>query len=110
MSNIVMPGDACDCKGRPIYPGDLLKSYHFTDRRRRKHWLYHVAVYQRGSMEAVPVCHLQPGMEKEGGRHWIRHDNSGGFEIIHGFGPEFGMSYKERPRCAALQAAKGNDK
>jgi hypothetical protein len=33
-----------DKRGREIRPGDLLRTYHFTDNRQRKHWLYHTVV------------------------------------------------------------------
>jgi len=91
------PGEAFDAKGIPIHPGDLLKSYHFTGARRKRYWLYHVAVYKGECMEAVPVSHLQPGMEK-GGRYWIREAESSQFEIIHGYGPGECLSFEDRPR------------
>ena len=91
-------GEAFDCKGRPIYPGDLLKSYHYTNIQGRKRYLYHVAVIRDGHLEAVPTCHLQPGMEKEGGRAWIRKSDSDRFEIISGFGPDGYLSFEDRPR------------
>lgn len=91
-------GEAFDRNGRPIYPGDLLKSYHFVDREGRIHHLYHVAVIRDGHLEAVPTCHLQPGMEKEGGRAWIFKSESGRFTIISGFGPGDCLSYEDRPR------------
>lgn len=107
-------GEAFDCKGRPIYPGDLLKSYHFTDRRRKRHWLYHVAVIHDGHLEAVPTSHLQPGMEKQGGRFWIFKSGSGQFEIIDGHGPGDCLSYEDRPRrkpvaIEAREAEKGGE-
>ena len=99
MSDIAKSGgEAFDCKGRPIYPGDLLRSYHFTDRRRKRHWLYHVAVIREGHLEAVPTCHLQPGMEKQGGSAWIHKSDSDRFEIISGFGPGDILSYEDRPK------------
>lgn len=41
------PGECHDSNGVPIYPGDLLRTFHFTGPRRRKWYLYHVAVYER---------------------------------------------------------------
>jgi len=34
-----LPGELHDKRGVPIYPGDLLKTHHFTDGRGRKYWL-----------------------------------------------------------------------
>lgn len=92
------PGEAFDAKGIPIHPGDLLKSYHFTGARRKRYWLYHVAVCKSIYMEAVPVSHLQPGNEKGGGRHWILKSDSDRFEIISGHGPGECLSFEDRPR------------
>ena len=46
---------ALDIKGREIFPGDLLRSWHFYDRRARKHnYLYHIATMKSGFLYAIP--------------------------------------------------------
>jgi len=62
-----------DCKGREIKPGDLLRSPHFRDRRRRLHYLYHVVVQCDGVLEAVPYAEVITG-KKDGGRFWLNVD------------------------------------
>ena len=51
------PGEAHDKNGIPIYPGDVLRTFHFRHyRHRRKMYLYHVArLRSDGHMEAVPA-------------------------------------------------------
>lgn len=73
-----------DSKGVPILPGDLLRSDHFIGERRKKHYLYHVAVNRDGSMYAVPCCHLEPTLSRSGGECLIRYlgDTK---TVIHGF-------------------------
>jgi hypothetical protein len=63
------PGECHDSNGVPIYPGDLLRTFHFTGPRRRKWYLYHVAVYdtQVGAMRMMPVEYLEPSVKREGG-------------------------------------------
>lgn len=38
------PGGVYDRKGVPIHPGDLIRSFHFIGARRKRYYLYHVAV------------------------------------------------------------------
>ena len=111
------PGEAHDKNGYPIYPGDLLRTYHFRGVRRKVYYLYHVVVWNRKEkiMEMVPASHLVPSRRKGGGRAWIfkggiLHDS----EIIDGVGPgedclyfedRKRMSWQERKR-AGLQVGK----
>jgi len=46
-----------DKKGREFMHGDLIKSYHFTGRRRRREYLYHVVRRNPGSLLSPP--HLE---------------------------------------------------
>jgi hypothetical protein len=82
------PGELSDKNGFPIYPGDLLRTYHFTGARRKKYYLYHVAVFINGYMELVPTCHLQPDRVSGGGRCMLSEALAAKYEIISGNGPE----------------------
>lgn len=74
-----------DCNGRPICPGDLLRTFHFVGPRNQKFWLYHVAVPNGDHMEGVPVSYLCPTVKDTGGRFWLKERNEQ--EIIHGVNP-----------------------
>lgn len=60
------PGELFDKRGVPIYPGDLIRSYHFRDRR-RTYYLYHTATMKDGGMYMVPTDHLEPSKVAGGG-------------------------------------------
>lgn len=96
------PGSVYDKKGRPIYPGDLLRSFHFRGARRKVYYLYHVAVWSEKwqTMEMVPTCYLEPSKPDTGGRCWLTQDavDREQTEIIHGSGPGDLLSYEDRPR------------
>lgn len=51
--------------------GDMLRTFHFTGARRKKHYLYHVVRWndEESVREAVPVGELAVG--PDGGRYWI---------------------------------------
>ncbi len=55
------PGECHDSKGIPIYPGDLLRSFHFRGQRRRIFYLYHVAIFdsEAGGMRMMPASYLR---------------------------------------------------
>lgn len=65
-SHLRGPGEIADCTGIPIYPGDLLRTFHYTAAlRRRTCYLYHVVVLRNpGSCDqglwAVPAGNLEP--------------------------------------------------
>jgi len=101
------PGTAYDRRGCPIYPGDLIKSYHFTGKKRKKYYLYHVAVLEEKNefMEMVPVSHLQKDKIRGGGRCWLRQRYVENSEVICGYGPGEIISYEDRPR---LKGKTGN--
>ena len=93
-----LPGELHDKRGVPIYPGDLLKTYHFTDGRGRKRWLYHTAVFVEGHMRMVPTCHLQPDRVKGGGECLMTEELAAAAQVISGTGPEGCLDYTDRPR------------
>jgi hypothetical protein len=70
-------GDLCDKRGVPIVAGDLLRSYHFTHRhRRRVCYLYHAVILKQfgadgAALVCVPVAQLMPGSNSEGGTCYL---------------------------------------
>ena len=96
------PGEVHDKNGVPIYPGDLIKSFHFTDRNRKRWYLYHVAVWnaETENMEMVPTSHLEPSKVDGGGRCWLQQDYMGDAEVISGHGPGDYIDYTDRPKQA----------
>jgi hypothetical protein len=93
------PGECCDKRGVPIYPGDLLKSFHFQGARwRKKYYLYHTAVYENEAMWMVPTSHLEPTKVKGGGKCLLSDDLAGEAEVIAGCGPEDFLDYTDRPK------------
>ncbi len=98
------PGEVFDIRGVPIYPGDLIRHYHFTGARKKRYYLYHVAVWnaEQETMEIVPVYHLEPSKAKEGGRCWLTENVMMEPEVIHGYGPPGFLSFEDRPRKSNL--------
>jgi hypothetical protein len=92
------PGEVHDKNGVPVYPGDLLKTYHFTGPRRKKFYLYHTAVLTNGSMQGVPTSHLEPTRTKGGGTFWLKTENLANSEVISGHGPGECLDWTERKR------------
>jgi len=93
------PGEVHDSRGVPIHPGDLIRSFHFIGPRRKRHYLYHTAVYRDGAMHMVPTSHLEHTKD-DGGCCLLSQSLMDGYEseVISGYGPEFGMSYEDRKR------------
>ena len=85
-----------DSKGRTIVVGDLVRTYHFRDRRWGHQWLYHV-VCDVGE----PLFELRPVEElavknDRGGRAWLTQEMASEVEIIHGGGRYPMNVYQER--------------
>lgn len=93
-----------DKRGIPIYPGDLLKSPHYRDRRTRAmRYLYHVAVNRAAKGEPedlhmVPTSELEPTLVGRGGVCRIRQELADRIEIIRGHGPGDCLCFRDRPR------------
>lgn len=94
------PGECVDCKGVPIYPGDLLKTFHFTGARRKKHWLYHFATMKDGSMWMINISNFGPTnfILDGGGNCLLSDDLAAGCEVIAGSGPKPYLDFDDRPR------------
>ena len=86
-----------DVKGREICVGDLLRSPHFVGARRKKFYLYHVAVNREGVMYAVPTSHMEPSLRQYGGDCPLGYVHKY-MEILHGSGPGDCLSFEDRPR------------
>ena len=111
------PGDLCDSKGYSIHPGDLLRTYHYTDHRRRKHWLYHVVTRDADHpnvLEMTPVGWLaldDRGRRLSGGKcrvHSVADED--GFvdaEILTGHGPGKLLCFTDRPKRRRPQPKQG---
>jgi hypothetical protein len=81
-----------DKHGREIRPGDLLKSFHFQEaKRRQKHYLYHVVVVvwdqEKPYFRMVPTSHLEPALAHNGGSCLLTPGLASNAEIIDGCGP-----------------------
>jgi len=94
------PGECVDMHGIPIYPGDLLKTFHFTGPRRKKYYLYHVAVFDTAAtaMRMMPASYLDPAIHRTGGDPLLSDGLAAGAEVIDGRGPDQFLSYDERPK------------
>lgn len=99
---LMKPGECLDRYGVPIYPGDLLRTPHFRDRRRRQHWLYHTVVsdtvHGETALRMVPTSHLEPTRRAAGGSCLLSQDIVAGSEVISGYGPKPFLDYTDRPK------------
>ena len=94
-----------DKKGYPIRPGDVLKVYHFTDYRNRKHYMYKLAwhlelngkTYLMGchlGEDSIPGCTTKNSFSIPSG---ILED----YQIVQGYCTDADQSeldFKDRPR------------
>lgn len=85
MSRIPKPSGFHDKNGRPIYEGDLLKTFHFkcANRRLPHQYLYHLVCWDGagGRCKAIPARSFTIGAD--GGSFWITKDLDDS-EIIDG--------------------------
>ena len=80
-----------DVSGRQIMPGDTLKVYHFTGRRKKKHYMYkYVKGVEHGRLV---VSHLNP----EGETYTLAMNGEAllGIEIVQG--SVDGVDFGDRP-------------
>jgi len=100
------PGECRDSRGIPIYPGDLLRMFHFLGPRRKRYYQYFVAVWDApvGGMRLVPACHLDPQVRvhplTRGGSPLLDNDLAAIATIIAGCSINGCLLYDERPRKA----------
>jgi len=95
---VAKPGEVHDKNGVPVYPGDLIRSFHFRGPRRKVYYLYHTAVMRDGHMEMVPTSHLEPSKVNGGGRCWMFQDLMADAEVISGSGPGHCLDHSDRPK------------
>lgn len=95
------PGDVYDKNGVPVYPGDLVRTFHFTGPRRRRFYLYHTAVCVEGHLRLIPTSHLEPSKIKGGGTCWLRQELMEYAEVIDGCGPGDCLDWTERAKQGA---------
>lgn len=89
-----------DIKGYPLYPGDLVRTYHFTGRRNKIYYLYHVAVEDQHGLRMLPVGWLSASDKRDGGSYYPQQKDMDGLsgQILCGHGPGDIHSYEDRPR------------
>jgi hypothetical protein len=93
------PGELHDKHGVPIYPGDLIRSFHFRGGpRRRIYYLYHTAAYVDGAMRMVPTMFLEPTKRNRGGECLMSQGLMDEAEVIMGSGPGDCLDCFDRPR------------
>ena len=95
------PGEVYDRKGVPIYPGDVLRTFHYKSRRYGRYlWLFHVAVFneKHGVMEMHPASWLDPKKKRDGGSCWLTQDTAAGTEIVQGYGPGRNDDFTDRKK------------
>jgi hypothetical protein len=87
-----------DKHGVPVHKGDLVRSFHYIGARRKRHYLYHVAVEENGELMMVPTAHLEKSFISGGGRCPLKlmARNRYDFEVISGHGPKPCLSFEER--------------
>lgn len=94
------PGEVHDKNGVPVYPGDLIRSFHFRGARRKVYYLYHTAIWntKHETMEMVPTEELEPTKAGAGGRCWLAQDLMDNAEVISGCGPGDYLDHTDRKR------------
>lgn len=94
------PGELHDKNGVPIYPGDLIRSFHFRGARRKVYYLYHTACYIDGAMRMEPTCKLDPSKRNCGGGCLMSQDLLDGSdaEVIQGSGPGRCLDHADRKK------------
>lgn len=91
-------GKLFDKTGREIMVGDLLKVYHFTGARRKRHYMYKHVVYSKTlpkGTSVLEISHLEPRSKDE--TYYEIQDGRilAAYEIVQGFGSD-GTSFEDR--------------
>ena len=69
-----------DRHGIPVREADVIRTFHFTGPRRRKYYLYHVAVLRNGRLYGVPAHEL--AVKPDGGTFLLSTDSLVNSEIV----------------------------
>ncbi len=94
-----MSGVLYDKNRRPILEHDVLKVYHFTGARKKKHYMYKQAcgiiLLGKAKIPYLQFKHL----ERSGGHYHVEANGQilTDYEIVQGFGPG-DLSYDDRKR------------
>lgn len=93
-----------DKKGYPIHAGDVLRVYHFSDRRGRKWYMYKLAREIDGRLCGVSIHEIaEKGDKAHSFRlEWLRGQDC---EIVEGYGPGKCVDFTERKRIKAQKVS-----
>ncbi len=94
-----------DKRGIEVCVGDVLKVFHFTGGRRKKYYMYKIAVIRDGYLLAADAVQLGKDYTAAINGACIL-DVLGSFEIVAGFGPKPFLSFEDRPRINPFPAPK----
>jgi IS1 family transposase len=84
-------------KGYPIMVGDVLKMYHFTGARRKKHYMYKWVIEKNGRLFGH---HL--GNRGDADAFMLHQEQLKDTEIVQGFG-HFGEIFSDRPKVKVVE-------
>lgn len=92
-----------DIKGYPIYPGDVLRIFHFIAAvRRERRYMYKVVIEENGTLYGVDICELATMGIKNAHKYRLKHNEENGVlpntEIVQGHGPGEYFCYRQRKR------------
>lgn len=92
-----------DIKGYPIQAGDLIRTYHFTGRRGKIHYLYHVVSQQEHGLKMLPAMWADPNYVHDGGACYFDQAFLDAYSalILMGIGPSSGLGFMDRKRRKA---------
>lgn len=94
-------GAIYDKTGREIMQGDVLKVFHFTDHRRKRHYMYKQVVCERllGKNQNA-YWYLSHLNQRDDGYHLAKDGTiHRGYEIVQ----SIDCCFEDRPRLSALQ-------
>lgn len=92
-----------DKKGYRIYPGDVLKVYHFTSAlRRERRYMYKLVIEKAAMLWGVAITELNKKELREAHRYRLKWSSQNDFlmdtEIVDGYGPGDLLCFKDRPK------------
>lgn len=89
-----------DIKGLPIQAGDLVRTYHYTGRKGKIYYLYHVISLQEHGLKMLPAEWADPNQNHNGGACYFDQQilNANSALIIAGHGLGDGQSFQSRER------------
>lgn len=82
-----------DKNRRPVLVGDVLKVFHFIGARKKRYYMYKVAMKRGDGLRAVDVTELGQGVKDP---HSCPMSALGEFEIVQGFNPDYEFRRKAK--------------